>query len=403
MKLEIRPRSAVQTFAVSLLLLATACGGSPADAAMNTEGALPQAAATDGASGPGASASGAGTGANVGAVSSPGVSGDGTTAAPVAPPAGAAAATPMPYRGVNLAGAEFGDVLPGVEGVDYTFPTTAEVDYFLSKGMNTFRLGFKWERLQPQANGELAEAYATKLDALVADATAKGATVILNPHNFARYYGVTVGSPSVPDAVFANLWQRLATRYGQNPRVMFNLVNEPHDIPTEQWVSAANAAIAAIRGAAAQNTIIVPGNGWTGAHSWSSASYGTPNSVAMLAITDPSNNVLFEAHQYLDANSGGGGGPCVSTTIGSERLAGFVQWLRDNGKKGFVGEFAGRNDATCNAAVTDMLTSMMGSSDVLVGWLWWAAGPWRADYPFVIDPKDGLDRPAMALLKPFLF
>ena len=175
----------------------------------------------------------------------------------------------------------------------------------------------------------------------MADATSKGATVILNPHNFARYYGVTVGSPSVPDAVFADLWRRLAARYGSNPRVMFNLVNEPHDIPTEQWVSAANAAIAAVRGASAQNTIIVPGNGWTGAHSWASSSYGTANSVAMLAITDPGNNVLFEVHQYLDANSGGGSGPCVSTTIGSERLAPFVKWLRDNGKKGFVGEFAG--------------------------------------------------------------
>jgi endoglucanase len=309
----------------------------------------------------------------------------------------------MPYRGVNLSGAEFGDVLPGVEGVDYTFPTAAQVDYFTSKGMNTFRVGFKWERLQPAANGELVEAYATKLDALVAYATSKQATVILNPHNFARYYGVPVGSPQVPEAVFADVWRRLALRYGSNPLVMFNLVNEPHDLPTEQWVSSANAAILAIRTAGAANTIIVPGNAWTGAHSWSATSYGTPNSVAMLAITDPSNNVLFEVHQYLDESSGGGSGPCVSTTIGSERLAGFVKWLRDNGKKGFVGELAGRNDATCNAAVTDMLTSMMGASDVLVGWLWWGAGPWKDSYPFVIEPKNGVDRPAMAVIRPFLF
>ena len=213
-----------------------------------------------------------------------------------------------------------------------------------------------------------------------------------------------VGSAQVPEAVFADLWRRLALRYGANPHVMFNLVNEPHDLPTEQWVLAANAAIAAIRGASAANTIIVPGNAWTGAHSWSSTSYGTPNSVAMLAITDPSNNVLYEVHQYLDANSSGGSGPCVSATIGSERVAGFVRWLRDNGKKGFVGELAGRDDAMCNAAVTDMLTTMMGASDVLVGWLWWAAGPaWREGYPFVIEPKNGLDRPAIALLRPFLF
>jgi endoglucanase len=80
-----------------------------------------------------------------------------------------------------------------------------------------------------------------------------------------------------------------------------------------------------------------------------------------------------------------------------------VQWLRANGKKGFVGEFAGRDDATCNAAVTDMLTSMTAASDVLVGWLWWAAGPGWGDYVFTVEPKNGQDRPAMALLRPFLF
>ena len=322
-------------------------------------------------------------------------SGGGTSKAP--------AAGPMPLRGVNLAGAEFGSALPGVDGVDYAFPNDAEVDYFVSKGMNTFRVGFKWERLQPTAYGSFVNAYVTKLDALVAHATSKNANVILNPHNFARYYGSTVGSTQVPNAVFADLWSKLATRFKGNAHVMFNLVNEPNTMPTEQWVGAANAAIAAIRTAKAANTIIVPGNAWTGAHSWYATDYGTANAVAMLNITDPANNTIFEVHQYLDASSGGEGAGCVSAKIGSARLAPFVKWLRDNGKKGFVGEFAGADNATCNAAVTDMLQYMMASSDVLVGWLWWAAGPMWNDYIFTIEPKNGVARPQMALLKPFLF
>jgi endoglucanase len=319
----------------------------------------------------------------------------GTPKAPVA--------SPMPFRGVNLAGGEFGDALPGTAGVDYEFPNDAEVDYFVSKGMNTFRIGFKWERLQPTAYGAFVNAYVAKLDALVAHATSKNANVILNPHNYARYYGSTVGSTQVPNAVFADLWSKLATRFKGNAHVMFNLVNEPNTMPTEQWVSAANAAIAAIRTAKAANTIIVPGNAWTGAHSWYATDYGTPNAVAMLNITDPANNTIFEVHQYLDGNSGGEGPDCVSATIGSARLAPFVKWLRDNGKKGFVGEFAGADNPICNAAVTDMLTYMMASSDVLVGWLWWAAGPMWNDYIFTLEPKNGVARPQMALLKPFLF
>ena len=316
--------------------------------------------------------------------------------------AGETSWVPMPYRGINLAGAEFGSTLPGVDGVDYRFPTRESVDYYLDKGMNTFRIGFKWERLQPAANGELTPAYADQLDALVSHATSRGGHVILNPHNFARYYGETVGSADVPNAVFADLWRRLARKYGNNGRVLFNLVNEPHTMPTEQWVSAANAAIAAIRDEKAGNVVIVPGNSWTGAHSWAKDHYGTPNAVAMLDVVDPIDNVLFEAHQYLDRDASGAGGECMSATVGRERLRPWVEWLRAHGKKGFVGELAGGVNPTCFAAIDDMAAYMMENADVVVGWLWWAGGPKWGDYKFSLEPKNGLDAPYMARLAPLL-
>jgi len=308
----------------------------------------------------------------------------------------------MPYRGINLAGAEFGTAKPGAEGKDYSFPTKAEVDYYMSKGMNTFRIGFMWERMQRAAYGAFDATYAAKLFSVVSYATSKGARVILNPHNFARYYGNTVGSSQVPNAVFADFWSKLSKAWANDPNVMFNLVNEPHDLPTEQWVNAANAAIAAIRATGAANTIVVPGNAWTGAHSWASNSYGTPNTVALMKIADPANNMIFEAHQYMDADSGGGSGQCMSKTIGRERLVPFIEWLRANGFKGMIGEFAGGANGTCNAAVTDMVTSMMESSDVLVGWLWWAGGPGWGNYEFSLEPSGGKDKPQMAVLAPFL-
>jgi endoglucanase len=304
---------------------------------------------------------------------------------------------------VNLSGAEFGSALPGTYGVDYMFPTTADVDYYVSKGFNAFRVPFMWERLQPTANGAFDSVYEGRLDALVTYATGKGAHVILNPQNFARYYGQLIGSSAVPDSVFADFWGKVAAHYAGNPNVMFNLVNEPHDIPTEQWVGAANAAIAAIRAAGATNIVVAPGNNWTGAYSWDQSFYGTSNSVAMLDITDPIDNTLFEAHQYLDGNDSGGSATCVSTTIGSERLKPWVDWLRANGKKGLLGEFGGGNNATCQAAVTDMLTYLTANSDVVSGWLWWGAGPWwPADYIFGLDPQGGVDRPQMAWLTPFI-
>jgi endoglucanase len=268
--------------------------------------------------------------------------------------------------------------------------------------MNTFRIGFRWERLQPNAYGEFAPEYAGRLENIVSYATSRGAFVVLDPHNFARYYDETIGSPNVPNAVFADFWGRMAMKYGSDERVLFNLVNEPRDIGTEQWVDAANAAIVAIRLAGAKNLILVPGNGWTGAHSWDSSYYGTPNSEAMLDITDPQDNSAFEVHQYLDKDSSGSSPDCESATIGHERLEGFVRWLRAHGKKGFLGEFAGANNRICNAAVKNMLRFVHDSSDVFIGWLWWAAGPWWGDYAFAIEPKNGKDRPQMSLLEPFL-
>jgi endoglucanase len=306
------------------------------------------------------------------------------------------------YRGVNLSGAEFGTAIPGKEGMDYRWPTSAEVDYYLAKGMTTFRVGFLWERLQASANAPFTADYFAKLDALVRYATSRNATVIIEPHNFARYYGNTVGSAQVPNAVFADLWARLGAAYKANPSVWFNLVNEPHDLPSAQWVGAANAAIAGARGAGATNKVVVPGVAWTGAHSWYDTSYGTPNAVALLDITDPVNNVVFEAHQYLDSDSSGSSGVCVSATIGSERLAPFLKWLRANGKKGILGEFAGGDNATCNLAIADMLATMKAQSDVLLGWTWWGGGPAWGAYTFALDPTSTGDSPQMALLTPFL-
>ena len=113
-------------------------------------------------------------------------------------------------------------------------------------------------------------------------------------------------------------------------------------MPTEQWASAANAAIAAIRTAGANNLILVPGNGFTGAWTWNSNSYGTPNATAMLSIVDPKNNFAFDVHQYLDSDGSGTHATIANNdpTIGVQRLTAFTQWLQTNHLRGFLGEFA---------------------------------------------------------------
>jgi endoglucanase len=174
------------------------------------------------------------------------------------------------YTGVNLAGAVFGEgSLPGTYGIHYTYPTAAEIDYFVGKGANTFRLPFRWERLQQTLNAPFNSAELSRLDNFINYATSHGAHVVLDPHNYARYHGNVIGSAAVPHSAFADFWTRLANEYMDNERVIFGLMNEPNSMPTEQWRDGAQAAISAIRNTGATNLIFVPGNAWTGAHSWS--------------------------------------------------------------------------------------------------------------------------------------
>lgn len=306
------------------------------------------------------------------------------------------------WRGVNLAGAEFGTQFPGTFGIDYIYPNVSSVDYFKNKGMNTVRLPFAWERLQPSLNQAFDSAELDRLTGFVDSVTATGITVVLDPHNYARHNKQVIGSDAVPHSAFANLWTRLATQFKNNPRVVFGLMNEPRDMPTEQWLQAANAALAAIRATGATNVVSVPGNGYTGAFTWNNNWYGTPNGTVMKNVVDPGDNMVFEVHQYFDADASGTTPNCESPTIGAERLADFTHWLRANGKRGYLGEVAGANNATCNQAVASALQHLQNNSDVWVGWTWWAAGPWWGNYLFSLEPNGAEQAPQMQVLAPYL-
>jgi endoglucanase len=306
--------------------------------------------------------------------------------------------------GVNLAGAEFTpNNLPGSYGTDYVYPTQPEVDYFGTKGMNVFRLPFSWERLQPQPSADFKGEELERLDNFVNYASAKGAYVILDPHNYGRYYGRTLGQAGAPVTNFSDLWSRLAERYKSNSRVIFGLMNEPVNVATETWVSAANAAIQTIRASGATNLILVAGSSPTTAYGVSQVWSGTAYGQAMLGIRDPANNYAYELHQYLDSDHSGTSENCVNARIGSQRLMDFTGWLRQNKQRGFLGEFGGGRNDTCYAALDDLLSYIDNNLDVWLGWTYWAAGPLWGDYSLSLEPINGNDRPQMTVLGKHLY
>src|SRR5262249_33069326 len=154
-----------------------------------------------------------------------------------------------------------------------------------------------------------------------------------------------------------------------------------------------NAAIAGIRSAGARQLILVPGNSWTGAHSWSKESSSGSNARHVLSVKDPLDHWAIEVHQYVDADNSGRHRAIVSPTIGSERLKTFVEWCRQNKKVAVLGEFGVPVVPDGDKCCDDILQSMERDRDVWLGWIWWAAGSRWGDYMFNLEPKNGQDRP----------
>jgi endoglucanase len=297
--------------------------------------------------------------------------------------------------GVNLAGAEFGKNVPGVFGTDYTYPTHTEIDYYASKGMDVIRLPFLWERLQRTELGPLDAAELGRLDDVVNYATGKGLKIEIEPHNYGYGFGALIGSAQTPNSSFADLWGKLAVHYKSNPDVIFGLMNEPHDQSATEWLSSANAAIAAIRSAGAAQQILVPGSYWDGAWTWT-----TTDNAAVIGtgVQDPAHNFTFEVHQYLDADGSGTHPGVVSPTIGIERVTAVTQWAEATGNHLFLGEVGVSTDQTSLTALDGMLTYILQHTNVWEGVTYWAGGPWWGTYMFSIEPENGVDKPQMAIL-----
>src|SRR5574337_142959 len=198
--------------------------------------------------------------------------------------------------GVNLSALEWGEtVIPGTYGTNYTSPTTAEVDYFTGKGMKIIRIPFLWERMQPTLMQPFNTTYRDRVESIVNYATSKaGVFAIVDCHNYHRYNGNIVGSTAVPVDSFVNLWTRIGARFATNPRVMFGLMNEPHDVPGGAAAvrDHQQAVIDALRAAGYGQYILVSGTQWSGGWTWTTSG----NAAAMLSLTDPINRTIFDDH-----------------------------------------------------------------------------------------------------------
>ena len=314
-------------------------------------------------------------------------------------------ATPPPFMmGVNLAGAEFGaSELPGTYNTHYVYPGVAQLDYYKARGIELVRLPFKWERIQHALYGPLDATELGRLDTFLNQVETRGMRVILDMHNYARRrVGTTthvIGSAEVPRAAFQDVWERLAAHVKDRDCIWaYGIMNEPYGLGAHTWLDSAQVAVNGIRNHDTRHAILIPGDQYSGAHWW--MTHGAP----LIAITDPANNLIFEAHQYFDRDSSGNyAGTYVSEganpNTGVQRLTDFVNWCNANGVRGFVGEYGVPDNDSRWLTVLDNALSYLEANNI--SGTYWAGGPWWGNYALSSEIRRvGEEAPQMSVLIP---
>lgn len=298
-----------------------------------------------------------------------------------------------------MSGAGFaGQVLPGVNGTNYIFPIETHFRDWSAKGIKLIRFPILWERLQPTLGGALDPTYTSLIDRTFSYANKYGVKIILDLHNYARYRNQIIGTSGVPYSAYQEIMARIAQRWStQSSLYGYDIMNEPHDA-LAYWPTAAQYGINGVRSFDNVRPIFIEGNGWAEATRW--ALWNDP----LLKLSDPANNIIFEAHAYFDANAGGTYETVdvsqLSPTYGVERVRPFVEWLKKNNRRGFIGEFGvPDNDGRWFTIMDNMLAYLKQNC---IPATYWAAGPGWGSYFMSVEPVNGQDRPQWPTLRKYI-
>ncbi|KAG5635067.1 Manganese dependent endoglucanase Eg5A [Sphagnurus paluster] len=302
----------------------------------------------------------------------------------------------LPFLGgVNMAGYDFTVYTDGSFSGKGNDPPTSQFAHFASQGVNIFRIPFAWQLMTPTVGGTIDANFFARYDKTVQTAlnSATKPYVILDLHNYARWNGAIISQGGPTDAQFSSIWSQLATKYKGNSKIIFGLMNEPHDlksVPT--WVTSVQAAVNAIRAAGATSQyILLPGSSWASAQA-----FPTEAGPLLLKVTDPSGGtakLIFDVHKYLDFDNSGTHAECTTSNL--DVLANLVSYLKSNGnRQAILSETGGGNTASCITNLKAQLAYVKANSATLTGFTVWSAGSFDTNYILTVTPNaDGSDQP----------
>ncbi|THH28296.1 hypothetical protein EUX98_g5893 [Antrodiella citrinella] len=316
-----------------------------------------------------------------------------TTAPTTGAPAPTATGALIRLGGVNTAGYDFSVATNGSFTGTGVSPPTAQYTHFAGEGANLFRIPFAWQLMTPTLGGSIDQGFLSEYDATVQSALSSGPNVfvIVDVHNYARWNGGVIGQGGPTNAQFISLWTQLVAKYGQNERIIFGIMNEPHDLPSvATWVDTVQQVVTAVRTAGATNFLLLPGSSYSSAQA-----FPTEAGPLLVQVTDPLGNtdkLIFDVHKYLDSDNSGTHADCVTDNV--DVLTTLVQFLQANGnRQALLSETGGGNTASCEQMVGTELAFVKTNYPTLAGFAVWAAGAFDDTYVLSVSPDGNTDQP----------
>lgn len=190
---------------------------------------------------------------------------------------------------------------------------------------------------------------------------------------------------------FLHLWGRLAKHFQNDRRVIFNLMEIPHNgVLPKDWESTIQAAVNKIRKVGARNQIILPSLAAPrNATTFSTFKHFPENFKAMKDIKNPDGShdgILFDLSQTLGPKRHGSdrcGGVDVEAIVQPA-----VELLKQNKRQAIVGTLAAGSEESCTRSLAKFAKKIAHSYPYLAGFVLLGAGAFDETSPWILT-KEG--------------
>ncbi len=292
-------------------------------------------------------------------------------------------------RGVNL-----GNMLDAPREGDWGVRAEPFLIEAAASRFQTVRLPVRWSNhAAPTADATLDEAFARRVDAVVDALLARGVWVILDVHHYSQVFGDPLHprevevAPQVVDERLVNLWKQIARRYqDRSPRLLFELLNEPHRrLDGEPWNLLAARALAAVRATNPTRVVLIGPGDWN--HPRALPQLRLPADRHLIVAVHTYDPFGF-THQGVTWRT-----PVLPTGVGCcdatqrqqvvSALEAAAQWNRTHGVPVHLGEFGAHVAADMDARVAYARLVRSEAERRAMGWAWWE---FAADFSPVYDP-----------------